>query len=41
MTVFGDMDTSIIKNKPKNRKEIKTYSKLEAKIDDVLKYING
>jgi len=39
MTVFGDMDTSIIKNKPKNRKEIKTYSKLETKIDEVIKFI--
>ena len=39
MTVFGDMDTSIIKNKPKNRKEIKTYSKLESKIDDVIKFV--
>ena len=38
MTIFGDMDTSIIKNKPKNRKEIKTYSKLETKIDDVIKF---
>ena len=39
MTIFGDMDTSIIKNKPKNRKEIKTYSKLETKIDEVIKFI--
>ena len=39
MTVFGDMDTSIIKNKPKNRKEIKTYSKLESKINDVIKFV--
>ncbi len=39
MTIFGDMDTSIIKNKPKLRKEIKTYSKLENKISDVLKFI--
>ena len=39
MTVFGDMDTSIIKNKPKVRKEIKTYSKLESKIDDVIRFI--
>ena len=29
MTIFGDMDVSIIKNKPKNRKEIKTLSKME------------
>ena len=39
MTVFGDMDTSIIKNKPKNRKEIKTYSKLEDKIVEVVKFV--
>ncbi len=39
MTVFGDMDTSIIKNKPKNRKEIKTYSKLETKTDEVIKFV--
>ncbi len=39
MSVFGDMDTSIIKNKPKNRKEIKTYSKLESKIDEVINFV--
>ncbi len=39
MTIFGDMDTSIIKNKPKNRKEIKTYSKLETKIDEVIEFV--
>ncbi len=41
MTVFGDMDTSIIKNKPKNRKEIKTYSKLESKISEVIQFIKN
>ena len=41
MTVFGDMDTSIIKNKPKNRKEIKTYSKLETKIDEIIKFVKN
>ncbi len=40
MTVYGDMDLSIIKEKPKSRKEVKTYSKLETKIDEVLKFIN-
>ena len=39
MSVYGDMDVSIIKEKPSNRKEVKTYSKLESKIDDVLKFV--
>ncbi len=38
MTVFGDMDVSIIKDKPKNRKEIKTYSKIDYKIDEIIKF---
>ena len=39
MTIYGDMDLSIIREKPKLRKEVKTYSKLESKIDDVLKFV--
>ncbi len=39
MTIFGDMDLSIIREKPKLRKEVKTYSKLESKIDEVLMFI--
>jgi len=39
MTIFGDMDTSIIREKPKHRKEIKTYSKIENKIPDVINFV--
>ena len=38
MTVYGDMDVTLIKQKPKNRKEIKTYSKLDSKIDEVISF---
>ena len=38
MTVYGDMDVTLIKQKPKNRKEIKTYSKLDSKIDEVIRF---
>ncbi len=39
MTIFGDMDLSIIKEKPKSRKPIKTYSKSETSMSDVIKFI--
>ncbi len=39
MTIYGDMDLSIIREKPKSRKEVITYSKLENKISDVLRFI--
>jgi len=38
LTIYGDMDVTLIKEKPRNRKEIKTYSKLETKIDEVINY---
>ena len=39
MSIYGDMDVSIIRQKPKNRKEVKTYSKLESKIEDIIKFV--
>ena len=39
MTIYGDMDLSIIREKPNNRKPVKTYSKIESKIKDVIKFI--
>ena len=39
MSIYGDMDVSIIKEKPSNRKNINTYSKLESKIDDIIKFV--
>ena len=39
MTIYGDMDITLIKEKPINRKQVKTYSKLESKTDDVIKFV--
>jgi len=39
MSIYGDMDVSIIREKPNHRKEIKTYSKLENKIKDVINFV--
>jgi ATP-dependent DNA helicase RecG len=39
MSIYGDMDISIIREKPNHRKEIKTYSKLENKVSDVVKFV--
>ena len=39
MTIYGDMDLSIIKEKPTTRKEVITYSKIDKKINDVIKFV--
>ena len=39
MSIYGYMDVSIIREKPNNRKEIITYSKLDSKIDEVVKFV--
>ncbi len=41
MTIYGDMDISLIKSKPKNRFPIKTYSKNETKINEVITFIKS
>ena len=41
MTMYGDMDVSIIREKPKSRKPVKTYSKIENKIDEVIRFIKN
>ena len=39
MSIYGDMDVSIIREKPINRKPVRTYSKLESKMDDIIKFV--
>ncbi len=39
MTIYGDMDLTLIKEKPKNRKKIVTYSKLEDKISEIIRFV--
>ena len=39
MTIYGDMDLSIIREKPNIRKPVKTYSKLDSKIEDVINFV--
>ena len=35
LSIFGDMDISILRGKPKNRKDIITLAKPEGKIDEL------
>ena len=39
MSIYGDMDVSLIKEKPNNRKEVKTYSKIDNKIKNLIKFV--
>jgi ATP-dependent DNA helicase RecG len=39
MTLYGDLDTSIIDEMPVNRKPVKTYLRGEGKLNDVYKFI--
>ena len=39
MTIYGDMDVTLIRDKPKNREKTTTYSKLEKNINDVIKFV--
>ncbi len=38
MTIFGDMDVTIIRQKPKNRKPVKTYSKVDTKLNEIIDF---
>jgi len=39
MTVYGDMDLSIIKEKPSNRLNVLTYSKPSNKMNEIIKFV--
>ena len=39
MSIYGDMDISIIREKPNHRRKIITYSKLENKLEDVINFV--
>ena len=39
MSIYGDMDVSVIREKPNNRKDVSTYSKIENKIDEVVNFV--
>lgn len=39
MTVYGDLDVSVILHKPKNRKDIKTYVRSENKLPEIYNFI--
>ena len=39
MSIYGDMDVSIIREKPNHRMEVKTYSKPENKINEVINFV--
>ena len=39
MSIYGDMDLSLIKEKPNHRKEVKTYSKLDSKLEEVIRFV--
>ena len=39
MSIYGDMDISLIKTKPKNRKPTKTYSKIESKMNEIINFV--